>query len=292
VWNLQIGPCQRPTGDWRIELQAAAYQTHTLAGRGSEVLLYVDGSYASQVMVESFYWGQIPFRCLIPRFEKDLNLHALSQAVLMLEERGISYEICNVELGDFLAGEEIKTWAKKYSTDRVDQLVAMHVWKQHQHNSKFVVFPFGLLGISHILDTWKVVECERDYGIYQFQKDQRLTGVPCFFKWNPEVITSFLKDPQVRSIVTNQKSVPGLTDSVLKEILQNYFKILGARNCNGFEKSEFLVKRFHRELEKSGFFKTAAFSIGYADFLVRLQFKNTPVTEGTPDTLKKNVVGK
>ncbi len=273
IWKIQIGSSLRPTGDWRVELEAAAHQIWQLATQKKEIVLYVDGSYTSQVMASAFYWARVPFRAVIPRFEKDMNLAAIAQAVMLLDEYGASYELQDLDLNKFLSEGEAKEWSKKYSTDRVDQLVAMKVWKLQNVPTKFFVFPFGLVTIAHIVDGWKVLECERDYGTLLFQKDTKYAGSAGFFKWSPEVIASFLQDPRIKAIVTNQLAVPGMTDSVLKDIFQNYFKVFGNKNLNGLEQGEFLVKRFLRDLEKNSYMKTSAFSINFADFLMKIQFQ-------------------
>ena len=270
VWNYTCGKASRPVLEWRAELVIAASLIQGLFQK--RPVLYVDGSFASQVMVQSFRWAHFPFSCVVPRFKDDLNLSSFSEAVLFLESISAAYEVVDLDLATFLSSPETLQWTKKYSTDLPAQLVEMQIWKQLSAQQLPMVFPNGLPKFQKSAEGWKVMEFEKDYGLNQFQKDQTLLGVPSFFKWSPELTMGFFKDPTLRNLMTNVRKETFISNQIYKEIFQNYFPIVGDTNWSGFEKAEMHVKRFFQAAKANFQGALSAYSFSFADYTAGLDF--------------------
>jgi len=277
-WNVRLDSIARPPTEWRAELLLAAQQI--AAEAQAEVCCYLDGSFASQAMLQAFKWSRIPCRAIIPRFLKNFNIHSMSQAVIVAEQAKVPYEIVDIDVEKFFDQPEALAMLQKYSTDRVDQLVAMKIWSFFKEQNRFMVFPFGFPLLENQKDGWKVIETERDYGIFQYQKDVDVPGVSCFFKWSPEVNLSFLQDPILRAVVTNIRPADHFSDVVKKEVLNNYFLIFGDNDWHGFEKCGDMIKKFYVNVRLIPNISFRSLVFTYADYFSRLQ--QQPSTQVRP----------
>jgi hypothetical protein len=272
--NIGIGSTERPIVEWRAELNLAAVQIQGLFQKSP--ILYVDGSFASQLMVQGFRWAVGTFTCVVPKFKKDLNLPAFSQTIVFLESIDAPYEVVEIDFEELMTNPETLAWSQKYSTDLPSHLVGMKVWQILAERRLPVIFPMGLPQFRKTADGWKVLEYERDYGLFQFQRDQKCMGVSCFFKWAPETVLSFLTDPTLRKLMTNVRKEASMTEKVLKEIFQNYFQIAGEKDWTGFEKVDFTVKRFHQTAKAAQPAPFTAYAIPFADYSARLMIAAAP----------------
>ena len=270
-WTLQIGRSERAAMEWRSELQLAAYQIHQQFPEG--VNLYVDGSYASQVMVQAFYWAQIPFKPIVVRFKKDLNIHSFSTAVFFLEQFSREYEVVDFDLEKILTSQAIVQMGAQYGSHRLEQLIAINVWQYMAAHQRSLVLPFGIPEFVNQEDGWKVCEMESDFAVLHFQKQHEVSGVPLFFRWSPEMLVSFLKDPIVKSLVSNQLATKAWSAELLIQVAGNYYKIFGKLDFKGFERLSFEQKKLEQILWEREKFRPAKVEILYTDFLKNLEFQ-------------------
>ncbi len=220
-WFAKMGHCERPTLDWKSECIQAAKEIR--ASTELPIVVCLSGGIDSEVVAESFRQANIKFEAAILRFKKDYNIHDISWAIIYCEKYHISYRIYEMELEDFFNGEALEI-------SRIGQVpipflcVQIKLIQLIQQNGGFPIAGTGEFSIKFDNKYWNFTESERMASFERYFYQVQGPGVFRFFRWNPEIVLSYLQSPVVKQILSRAGLHPqyNLTTMKLKTYLPHW----------------------------------------------------------------------
>lgn len=254
MWWVQYGKSKNAPKDFYSECLVAAKKIKTNINKKITVLF--SGGIDSEVTLRSFQQAQVEFDIAILRFKNDFNVHDIAYAVMVCEQLNLKYKIYDLDIEKFWAttGFEI---AKKTKCPCPQLVTTMHLCSLVEG---VPVISSGecllvkdvpqdyIPGKSEYLKSkWFLWEKEKIAGFYRYFITQNTPGVPAFFQYTPELIYSFLKDPIVQDLVSDQISGKLSTESSKFRIYKQYFDIIERPKYSGFEKILEMEEKFRMQ---------------------------------------------
>lgn len=240
---VQCGDLSRAVQSPLAEAKLAAQNIYELSSV-KKLKLCLSGGIDSECMLESFLQQGIPFEAVFLRFKNELNLFDIKTNLDLCESLNIKYSVIDLDIIQFLESGRYLEIAEKYECQSPQ--LATHLWMLDQIDG------IPILGGNPILPTWQNQhlffiglpgELHSTYFKY-FMINQR-EGVPWFFIYSPELISSFFHLDCSRPYLENKRGPADYTYlEKCKGYAQGGFKALPRLDkFTGFE----LVRNYYDE---------------------------------------------
>lgn len=254
-WWVTYGKCDRQPLTFKDECIATAKKIAESAG-GTIWILFSGGA-DSEVALQSFLLARIPISVAILRFNNDLNAHDISYAISFCEKNGLKYYFFDLDIVRFWSDRLFEFAQPTYCVS--PQLLST-MWLMDQVDGYPVLGsgecylvkrtpPDYIPGVSEYLDSeWDLFEKEKIAAWYRHLILRGRDGCPGFFQYTPEIILSYLRDPLVKKLTTNQIHGKLSTTSTKLQIYQQHFNLVDRPKYSGFEKVQNLDGEFRKKL--------------------------------------------
>jgi len=217
VWSTSYDPISRSPADFKTECVNTAKLIRDTTDLPLDVLF--SGGQDSEVVVSAFIEAGIPINVIIMRFADGYNAFDIAYAIKYCEVRGITPKFVDLNIMKFL---ESDAWDYAANTLCTSPPLLPHLWLIDQCDN-YVVIGSGdvflyknipvkhgsvsdtefyninqKVGPNHIFDAqWYYREHEMIAALhYNFIRNNR-SGCPGFFQFNPEIVLSWLNEPEV-----------------------------------------------------------------------------------------------
>jgi hypothetical protein len=222
-------PC-RPVLDWRTEVMFAAREVAERGGK--DLWLCVAGRSEDQVVSEALRAVQAQFQVAILRLNNDINVDDVSWAVISCEQRGIPYRIFDVDLNVMFRSGELKEMALASHAHRISDVLNSKLASLVAGLGGFFVNPSGQLQVKRRKGGMGLQESERSYAVFRHFMINQIAGVPGFFRWNPELMASFIAEDSAPS----------------HAFYSRHFKVMPERKFNGVARLRASVSKIHSRI--------------------------------------------
>lgn len=240
---VAYGVCKYDPENFREECFRAARLIHESSDEKANILF--SGGNESEIVVRSFLAQNLPFNVSILKFKNNLNLHDISFAVVFCEQYGISYDVIELDIKNFLEGE-VFDYAERtkcpspqlpptmWLADQIDGLPIMGSGEPYL--SKVVPDDYIPGKSPYEPSEWVFQEKERIQAWYRHFLIQNRPAVPGFFQYTPELMYMFLKSPVVQELVSNKREGKLSTVSTKGETYRLWFPdMIDRPKFHGFE---------------------------------------------------------
>lgn len=225
-WMADYEPCRWKPAGFREECVRSARLIKDSTDLPIEVLF--SGGMDSQAVVEAFHEAGIPFTVVILRFTRGLNAHDIAYAIDWCEAKGMRPRFIDLDLDDFYAGP---AWVHADETYCVNQLILPHF------HAVDLCDGFPVIGSGDIIPArnirvepddnrvhwverknmgwdwddpslvhdgfWYLREGEAIAANYRHFMVRGRPGVPAFFQYTPELMASWLLEPEMVSLIND-----------------------------------------------------------------------------------------
>ena len=244
-WMVEFGTCyERMPTDFKEEVYRTAQLIEASTTEIPNVMF--SGGNESEVVIRGFRDLGIPIKISILKFKKNLNLHDVAFAVVFCEQRGLDYDIIELDIEHFM---EHDVFEYSNRTCCPSPQLAPTMWLADQIDGLPILgsgepyvakrVPEGYVpGESpYEPSTWYFQEKERIQAWYRHFIIQRRPAVPGFFQYTPELMYMFLTSPVVNDLVANKRVGKLSTVSTKGETYRLWFPdMIGRPKFHGFEK--------------------------------------------------------
>lgn len=254
VWFAEFGPAERPPGTFREECIETAKIIRSQTTQ--DLWLLFSGGIDSEVMLRAFVAADIPVHVAINRFAQDLNLHDISYAIAACEELSVPYRFFELDIVDFWKNKNVRyltmsdcCWPRLTPTMwLMEQVPGYPVLGSGECFLKKVVPEGYIPGTSpYEPSDWLLYEREKISSWYRFLIAIKKPGCAGFFQYTPEIVLSYLRDPVVKALCSNEIIGKLSTRTSKHSIYNRHFPIRERRKYTGFEKVAELDKLYQAE---------------------------------------------
>lgn len=227
-WIVSYGRCSRAPKNFHDEcLETARTIRHNT---DEEITVLFSGGVDSEVVVRSFVEAGIPINVAVMRFKDDLNAHDISYAIETCRELKISPTFYDLDLLAFWKDDYLPY---AHLTRCFSPQLITTMWLIDQIKG-FVVLGSGECLLEKKHDHWFLLEKERIASWYRFFVARNRSGCPGFFQYTPEILLSYLLDPEVVKMV--KESVVDSSAKIKLEMYQQHFPLKTRPKFTGYEK--------------------------------------------------------
>jgi Asparagine synthase len=234
-WTVSYGSVDREPGTFREETVQAA----KMIRESTDLPLYVllSGGCDSEVVLRAFHEARIPVRVVIAEFKNRLNIHDVSYAHIVVHKLQLPCQVIEIDIEKFFEQEAFDYADRTMCANGA--MLLLH-WLMDQIDG----FPIIGSGECYLEkqgrepeSPWAMLEKERIAALYRHLMIAERPGVAGFFQYTPELMLSFLREPIVRDLCTNQGEYPWRTTLPIKnEVLyQHYPELLPRDKYTGYE---------------------------------------------------------
>lgn len=231
-WFAVYGRCKRSPKNFYHECLITARRIAEIANQPIWVLM--SGGIDSEVVAQSFYLAEIPFNVAICRYRGGLNEHDYIYAVQFCEKYGVPYQFYDLDILRFWNSEGLQ-----YAIDSQcisPQLIAV-MWLMDQ------VPGYPVLGSGECLlekkqnsCEWELWEKEKVASWYRHLQLRGRPGCPGFFQFTPEIMLSYLLDPDVQAMKANLDPRIVSSTQIKQGLYKKYFDLEDRPKFTGFER--------------------------------------------------------
>lgn len=271
TWMTTYDPVSRPVLDFRSECINTAKLVRDSTDLPLDVLL--SGGQDSEVVVAAFKAAGIPINVIIMRFADGYNAYDIAYATKYCESHGITPRFIDLDIMEFMSGE---AWKYAEQTSCINPPMLPHLWLIDQCDN-YVVIGSGDVFLDknvrvkpgevpdveyHMIHhgnheghvytgQWLYREHESIASLQRhFMKDNR-PGCPGFFQFNPEIVLSWLNEPEVlRDTALESRRVT--THYTKYDIYRRAWNTQPRPKFDGFEivRHAMSVPKMRKELER------------------------------------------
>ncbi len=250
-WFARFGKCRRPVGSFYEE----CLHTARLIGQKTNDQIWVlfSGGIDSEVAVRSFHAAGVPFKVAINRFKFDLNIHDICYAIATCEDLCVEYKFFDLDLEQFWKTQGIEysmktgcSWPRLTPTMwLMDQVDGYPVLGSGECFLEKAISKDYVPGVSpYEPSPWYLFEREKIASWYRILQVINKPGCPGFFQYTPEIIYSYLVDPDVQALCRSQVVGKLSTGSSKHRIYSKFFPLKERPKYTGFEKVPDLDRYF------------------------------------------------
>ena len=275
---VKYGVCKKPPFNFKGECYRAARLIHESSDEIANIMF--SGGNESEIIVRSFFDQGLPFKVSILKFKQNLNLHDIAFAVVFCEQRGIEYDLVELDIKQFFDGE---VYAYAERTQCPSPMLPPTMWLADQIDG-LPILGSGEPYVAKVIpddyipgespyeqSEWVFQEKERIQSWYRHFFVQQRDAVPGFFQYTPELMYSFLNSPTVHGLVDNKRIGKLSTVSTKGEIYRLWFADMIPRpKFTGYEKIMDWDETVREVLEEKYGQYSRIESMEYSKFLRRL----------------------
>jgi hypothetical protein len=282
MWQVEPGRCIRSFRRFDAECRRAV---RLITQNTPDLIpnIAFSGGIDSEIIVRTFMELGIPFKITIFKYSDDLNLHDISFAISFCEEHQLDYEIRYVDVISFWNSDQFYQLADDIKCVSPKVCAYLHSFDLLEDGLLIIGQGGGRVidltayehlegNFAHSSPRWHIVETERNNALYRYFIQRSKKAIPSFFRYTPELISSFLSDSTVRELVTGK--LPGYitTQTAKYEIYKKYFPDIQPRpNFHGFERMIDEEKRLQQILTKRLPQYTRRVCVAYDEMLKHLE---------------------
>ncbi len=257
TWFVRYGRCERPPGSFREECLRTAKRVAEAAGSAACLHVMFSGGADSEVALRSFHEAGVPVRAAILRFQNDLNLHDIAWAVNTCETLGIPYDFYHLDLLKFWQSE---AWSYAEATTCLSPQLLPTMWLADQipgycimgSGENYIVKRRPNLPESdeYHPSLWDLYEKEKIASWYRHFIVRGREACPGFFQFTPEIMLSWLMDPQAQALWKDQcyRRLDSMSSKLA--IYQTHFGLQSRPKYTGYERVAEAETRLREELAR------------------------------------------
>lgn len=208
---------------YRNELLRVAKLQHIEYGK--DMTLFVSGGTDSEIMARSFTDQGLKPKCIIIKFKGDYNLSEVAEAVEVVNELSLPYEIIEFDVKDYYLSGAADELAINIQCELLPFLVFFEVAKKISGAS---ILGGELLVDKHYTSTkptWGIRNLETYEAAHvRFSEKYNIPFIIEWFSYTPELMLYYLEDPSVKELVStnnNYWSITPLKNQILRKLVPN-----------------------------------------------------------------------
>jgi len=231
TWDVWFDRTTRPTQSFYEETVKVA--EIVWSQKQGNLFLCYSGGLDSEYVLSVFKSLGMPITPVIMRTQ--YNQHDTVHAYKFCEEHNIKPITINLDFDNFVESGKFIDMATKYSIGAFH--VPANLWLTTQIDGTVITGDSDPHIVKGPDDIWFVDEIEPVYSQFKFYADNNIYGTPFFLSYTAEQILSFLIDPTIHRLATNQ--IPGKTGSHSSKVHvynnQDKFVLTQRTKQNGYE---------------------------------------------------------
>lgn len=195
-------------------LQEAVRAAHEIYQQHSNLWILLSGGVDSEAMARVFMMSKIPFKIIIMRFKNGLNEHDIRHAIEFCETHYLKYEFFDLDALDYFYSGRFWQDADAYRCTSPQLCTHLELMKQIPGTSLMPWSPIAIRNHGH----GPQVELPQDYYFtyYRILEKESLSGIPFFFLYTPELISSFFRLPITRRWISEIRNATVEEEYALK----------------------------------------------------------------------------
>lgn len=202
TFAVSVEPCKRRP---RLGLEEAILCAQYIYDNypTEKIKLCLSGGIDSECMAYAFLKAKVPFEAVFLKFNANLNDFDIKTNVEFCQQNNIPYRFIDMDIIDFFDRGESLEISKKYECQSPQ--LATHLWLLDQIDG------LPILAGNPIAPIWKSehwyylgLPGELHSVYFKYFLLQNRPGIPFFFLYSPELISSFFKTPIMKNY-TQQK---------------------------------------------------------------------------------------
>jgi hypothetical protein len=224
---------------------------------GKDLVIFLSGGTDSEIVLRNFLDIGIKPRCATIKFKNDYNANDVSEAVSLAKEFDIDLDLIDFDVKDFLYSGEADEFGQKI---QCTQLTYLMVYK--------CILDFGapaIMGGEALLT--RHLQTQPSYWYYTFRENEdasamrfsNVFNIPLvneYFSYTPELLLYYLKDPDIKSLVSTQFNYKLTSVSSKNAILKRLIPEIRVRKkTHGFERLLAFNFEAYRELSSEQIFR-------------------------------------
>lgn len=192
---------------------------------GKDATLFVSGGTDSEIMARSFADQGLRPKCVIIKFKGDYNLTEVSEAVEVVTELSLPYEIIEFDVKDYYLSGAADDLAVNIQCELLPFLVFFEVSKKLNCASilggellvdKHYTFKQPVWGIRN-LETYEAAHV-------RFSEKYNIPFIIEWFSYTPELMLYYLENPDVKNLVSTPNrywSITPIKNHILRKLVPN-----------------------------------------------------------------------
>lgn len=230
---------------FKIELLNTVKQIQENAGQ-QPILVSSSGGIDSELICRAFLEAKVPFQVINAKFKKDINLHDCQYVQKFCNQYDIKLYTHEIDIENFL-DTKMYDYAQLTQSCSPQFPVHMHLWDQFDG---FIVAghgdPIFLRDVGQ-KDFYFQIQ-EKEDSVFRYFVERNRQGCPGFYVYRPELLLSYLLEPEIMKLFLFGKNAKLLNQKGQKELIYNKcFNLESRKEFTGFEHIQQLDKK-HREL--------------------------------------------
>jgi hypothetical protein len=161
--------------------------------------LCLSGGVDSEAMALAFLKATVPFKVSIWRYNRGLNEHDIRHARAFCEAHKLSYEVLEFDAINFLESNEYLDFMHRYRIRSPQFAIQMKCLEQIDGTSVMPWQPIMVINSHENLPLQErfilSIPDDRHFCFYRFFMEKKISAVPFFFLYSPELAYSFLRLP-------------------------------------------------------------------------------------------------
>lgn len=203
-FNVEIDPITRDTKSYCEELVLNAKEIYDK--KEGELFCMYSGGIDSELVMEVFLSLGMNITPVIVKMDLGLNNHDFTWAEEYCKKRNLTPLIYNIDVKKFIESGEIVDLAKLTRTSAYQYLTSIKAALSLQ-GTVLTGQDEPYIGLDQTSNLWYFKEKEKWCAWARLYEENKLLGTSCFLTWSAETLLSFMLDPQIVKLGTNQ--LPG-----------------------------------------------------------------------------------
>ncbi len=240
------------------------------SAKSGKIYIMYSGGVDSEYTVSIFQNAKIDFTPVIIKFNNDYNLHDIQYALDFCKNKNLNPLVIDINFDHFVKSGQLLDISKTIQSSVYHRAATAYAIGQLDGT---VICGEGEPYIKKDKsNTWNVTIYQHDYAIVNYYKMNNIIGTPHFNRYTPEMMRTFLEDPRIKELASNQ--VPGKLGSDSSKYIiynrHNQFDLKERPKYHGYEqieKMDIFQHESFKELSEIGKQWDGSWSMNYENFL-------------------------
>ena len=244
---VHYGSIRREIKSFKEEMLITAKLIKEKSG-GKPLWVLCSGGMDSEVVLRSFIESHIIVNVAIARFENDLNEHDIRYAIDFCKSNNIHFELFDINVESFWE-KELEDYAVPISC--ISPQFPIVLWLMDQVDGIPIIGSGDSFLARYVnSNTFYFYEREKFFSYYFHLMRRKRFGVPAFLQYTPELLLSFLFDPELKKFIQIAKTKKILSISKWKyQVYKQHFNLKNRPIFTGFEQLEYLNSYYYERLK-------------------------------------------
>ena len=233
-FSVEYEQITSPVADFKTECIIAAHKAILENHYNLPIVVMMSGGIDSQLVAESLLLADIPFKCVIGRFQHETsvnsNRHDYEYAERWCKLNNVDMVYCDINL--LKHEESLIEYALSAKSFSPQYACHMYIMKWCTDNNLFFIAGNGEMDIVLHDGEYCMMDEQREFALDNFCELNKLAGVFQFWKQDARLISSFLQLDMVKLLMATR--MPRLLD-YKHACFSNIFKFEDRTKKTGFE---------------------------------------------------------